>query len=175
MSKYKVGDQVYVDFGSVNMWWRQVISVLLPKHRWQRTKYIVASDRNDKNGFLVSENSVTIKFYRKDIGYMMATTAFHLTGELSKEEPSLCHIYGETRDDEYGYYVGMWELGYGYFDVLFPKESTRPLTDEEVSIWSGKQVQIGHQLPHGYNADDLRASREKIKKHLDGLGGGNHE
>lgn len=107
------------------------------------------------------DNSITITFEREKIGYMMATRAFHLLGDISSDEPDLCHIYGITENGFY--YVGMWELGYGFFNVLFPKETTRPLTDDEVDEWSGRKTQIAHQPAYGYNADDLRASRGNIE------------
>lgn len=112
----------------------------------------------------VSHNQVTFDIKEKNYGYMMATTAFHFTGEISEEEPSLCAIGGETRDDDFGYYTGMWVLGYGYYNVLFPKNSTRPLTDEEVEYWSTRQVAIGHQPGFGFNKEDLKKSRKFFDK-----------
>jgi hypothetical protein len=29
-------------------------------------------------------------------------------------------------------YIGMWVTGFGFFDVRFPKETTRELTKEEI-------------------------------------------
>lgn len=111
----------------------------------------------------VGRDEVKFEIIEKPIGYMMATKAFHLTGDLSEDEPSLCRIYGITSENPYsGYYVGMWLLGYGYFHVLFPKETTKPLTDEDVEKWGATRIQIASQTPQGFNKDDLRASREKV-------------
>jgi hypothetical protein len=110
---------------------------------------------------LEPEGKFEIEFYRRPLGYMMATRAFHKLGDLSSDGPDLCRIYGDTREDfsHVGYYVGSWVTGYGFFNVLFPKETTRPLTDEEVDYWSGRSVQIANQPPWGFNVDDLKASR----------------
>ena len=61
--------------------------------------------------------------------YMMATRATHKTGDLSRERPSLAIIYpdGERED----HYVGEWAAGIGFINVEFPKDTTRPLNDEE--------------------------------------------
>jgi hypothetical protein len=63
---------------------------------------------------------------------MMATTAIHKLGDISRKEEDLCRVYDE---DEENYY-GSWVEGFGFFDVRFPKETTRPLTEEEVAYWS---------------------------------------
>jgi hypothetical protein len=59
--------------------------------------------------------------------YMMATTAIHKLGDISRDEPDLCSIYDE--DDTT--FIGMWVTGFGFFDVRFPKETTRELTPDE--------------------------------------------
>lgn len=73
--------------------------------------------------------------------YMMATTALHLLGDISSSEPDLCHVYNE---DEENYY-GMWVTGYGFFDVKFPKETTRELTEEEIQKYNSMRVRINSQ------------------------------
>ena len=78
---------------------------------------------------------------------MMATKAYHCLGDLSEDKPSLCFIYGETPR----YYVGNWIYGYGFFNVKFPKKTTRKLTDQEVKEYSKKYIQIGHQMPQKLN------------------------
>ena len=79
--------------------------------------------------------------------YKMATKATHLTGDLSSEKPDLCRVGSEDADNFYG----AWVLGYGYFGVQFPKETTRDLTETEKKYWNGRQIQIGNQPPRKLN------------------------
>jgi hypothetical protein len=76
---------------------------------------------------------------RQPKGYRMATTAIHKMGDISRDEPSLCYIRGESGDD----YIGEWQTGYGFIDVRFPKATTRKLTPEEHAKYSGLRRQIG--------------------------------
>ena len=69
---------------------------------------------------------------------MMGTKAYHQLGDLSRDEFDLCSINNETPD----YWVGSWVEGFGFFHVLFPKETTRDLTDEEVEKFNGKSMAI---------------------------------
>lgn len=103
-------------------------------------------------------NEVIFKIDQVDVGYMIATTAFHLLGELSRPEGSLCHIHGQS----HGYWVGSWVTGMGFVHVLFPKETTRPLTDEEVQKYKKKRVQIASQPSYGFSEEDLRQSAKVI-------------
>ena len=79
--------------------------------------------------------------------YMIATTAIHKMGDISREidpdEPmeNLCRVT-EEYDDEYR---GMWVLGLGFFGVKFPKETTRELTQEEIDYCNTKSVAINNQ------------------------------
>jgi len=73
--------------------------------------------------------------------YMIGTTAIHKMGDISREEGDLCYIHEIGKD----YYVGNWVTGYGFIRVLFPKETTRGLTQEEKDYWNGRGVQIGSQ------------------------------
>lgn len=57
--------------------------------------------------------------------YAMATKAYRALGDLSRDKVSLCVIHGETDN----YWVGNWVTGMGFIDVLFPKDTTRDLTD----------------------------------------------
>lgn len=82
--------------------------------------------------------------------YMMATKAYHYMGDISREEPDLCYIYKETED----YYVGNWITGYGFINVLLPKETTRELTPEEIENYNNTYVQIGSQPPFKLQIDD---------------------
>lgn len=75
---------------------------------------------------------------RKSGYHMMATKAFHLRGNISSDKPDLCFIYNETPD----FYIGSWVTGFGFFDVLFPKESTRALTDAEIKKYNSQKMAI---------------------------------
>lgn len=85
--------------------------------------------------------------------------AYHLLGDLSrdfvfkdiKEElktrseivENMFHASKETDD----YYIGAWHTGFGFFNVLFPKETSRPLTENELKICSEYYAQINSQPP----------------------------
>ena len=75
--------------------------------------------------------------------YMMATTAIHKLGDISNDVPDLCHVYAEDEDN----YYGMWVIGYGFFDVKFPKKTTCKLTTEEVVKFNKMSVQISDHPP----------------------------
>jgi len=87
----------------------------------------------------------------KDIDmYMIATTATHQLGDLTREldvegqlMENLCRI---SKEDDENYY-GMWTTGMGFFNVEFPKDSTRELTQEEIDFFNTKSVQISSQPP----------------------------
>lgn len=76
--------------------------------------------------------------------YMMATKAFHKLGDLSRDTPSLCVIEREMLT----YYVGSWVEGFGFVEVRFPKETTRELTQEEISYWQGKKIGVGNHAAY---------------------------
>ena len=62
--------------------------------------------------------------------FMMATEAWAGSGHntnTSRDEPDLCLIGKEAID----HYIGSWVTGFGFFDVKFPKATTRELTAEE--------------------------------------------
>jgi hypothetical protein len=74
---------------------------------------------------------------------MMATTAVHCIGDVSRKEPSICCIIEEDAENYYGAFV----IGYGLIDVKFPKVTTRELTREEQKRWDGACISVnGH--PH---------------------------
>lgn len=75
----------------------------------------------------------------------MATEAHHKLGDISSSVPDLCFV---QREDEDNYY-GMWEFGFGFIDVRFPKSTTRELTEEEHEKYSGKAVAINDNYPLG--------------------------
>jgi len=87
----------------------------------------------------ILENKV--EFGRENGFHMMATKAYHLLGDISSDEPDICFIYGEA--DEY--WVGQWVTGFGFFDVLYPKETTRELTDQEIKEHDGKPMSLSGQ------------------------------
>jgi len=70
--------------------------------------------------------------------HLMATEAYHLLGDISRNEADLCIVSKET--DEY--FVGNWVTGLGFFNVLFPKETTRELTEEEVNEFEQLSIAI---------------------------------
>mgnify|MGYP001584264236 CR=1 FL=1 len=64
---------------------------------------------------------------------MVATTAYHLLGDVSRQTPTVCYVYGETDRD----WVGNWLDGLGFKRVKFPKQTTRQLTPDEQRLgWS---------------------------------------
>lgn len=70
--------------------------------------------------------------------YMMATKAYHLLGDISRNKDDLCYISWETED----YYIGNWVTGFGFIEVLYPKETTRLLTKEEVEKYNKTYIQL---------------------------------
>ena len=74
---------------------------------------------------------------------MMATKAIHKLGDLSRKKENICIITDEDNDN----YIGMWVTGYGFFDIKFPKSSTRELTPEEIEKYKSMYVQISDQYP----------------------------
>jgi len=75
--------------------------------------------------------------------YMMATKAVHKMGDISRDEPDLCHVHEEALD----HYIGSWVTGYGFINVKFPKETTRDLTPEEIKKYNKMRVQLSDHPP----------------------------
>lgn len=75
------------------------------------------------------------------VKYMMATKATHKLGDISSEKEDICRINSETEKD----YIGSWVTGYGFYDVRFPKETTRELTPDEIKKYSSCVYQIGNR------------------------------
>lgn len=73
--------------------------------------------------------------------YMMATKAFHQLGDISRDEPDICRVDREDED----FYIGAWVTGLGFFDVRYPKDTTRELTPEEFKHYNGRKFRIGSQ------------------------------
>lgn len=64
--------------------------------------------------------------------FMHGTTAHHLLGNISRPAGDVFVAAEETND----YWIGSWVTGFGYFNVLFPKETSRPLSDQELSYYN---------------------------------------
>ena len=75
--------------------------------------------------------------------YMMATKAYHKLGDLTRDEADLCYVCEETEMN----YMGSWVTGFGFINVVFPKETTRPLTNAEIDKYNRMSVQINTQPP----------------------------
>lgn len=80
---------------------------------------------------------------------MMATKAIHLLGDISREKPDLCNIYGENEKN----WVGAWVTGFGFIDVEFPKETTRVLTTEEITKYNSMYIQLSDYQPQKLKVD----------------------
>ena len=87
-----------------------------------------------------SEVSKMVKIESRDL---MGTKAYHQLGDISRDEYDLFYATGETEK----YWVGMWIEGFGYFNVLFPKETSRELTKDEIEKYNNTYVQINSQPP----------------------------
>ena len=87
--------------------------------------------------------SEVLKMFKIEPRYLMGTKAYHQLGDISRDEYDLFLATGETQN----YLVGMWVEGFGYFNVLFPKETSRELTKDEIEKYNNKYVQINSQPP----------------------------
>lgn len=72
---------------------------------------------------------------------MMATKAYHKLGDISSDKPDLCVVHSETEN----YYIGSWVTGLGFFNVHFPKSSTRELTESEVEYYENLSLSMNNQ------------------------------
>jgi len=70
--------------------------------------------------------------------HTMATEAHHLLGNISSNEPDLAIIDSETEN----FWVGAWVYGFGFCDVLFPKNTTCDLTKEQFKRYNGSGYAI---------------------------------
>jgi hypothetical protein len=73
----------------------------------------------------------------------VGTTAIHKMGDISRSEEfpwrdRLVFVRSESEDD----YVGNWVEGFGFVGVFFPKETTRPLTADEVESLRGFDLRL---------------------------------
>jgi len=85
--------------------------------------------------------------------YMMATKAYRLLGEISRDEPDLCSV--EKEDDEN--YYGHWICGFGFVSVRFPKETIRKLTIKESQHWHKRGITIS-----GQHLSDVRINQDEV-------------
>lgn len=81
--------------------------------------------------------------------YMMATIAIHKMGDISRDKPELCRVTQESETD----YYGMWVTGMGFFNVRFPKETTRDLTKEEIDKYNSTYIQLSNYTPQKLKVD----------------------
>ncbi len=75
--------------------------------------------------------------------YLMGTKAFHQLGEMTMEDYDLFLAEGETDK----YWIGAWTISFGFFNALFPKETSRELTQEEIEKYNKTYIQINSQQP----------------------------
>lgn len=117
----------------------------------------VSKVQRDKNGYYpqTREQKIeSIKPFNKPI-YMIATKTYHKLGDLSREyqemsSENLCYINKEIDD----VYIGSWVTGYGFFNVMFPKETTRNLTEKEIEHFNKMSFQISNQPPLKLNIEE---------------------
>jgi hypothetical protein len=57
--------------------------------------------------------------------WMMATTAHHVTGDISRDEPDLACIYGEADD----HFIGKWATGLGFVNSRWTGKPARSRND----------------------------------------------
>lgn len=70
--------------------------------------------------------------------FRIGTEAHAKLGDISRPEGDYMRISGE---DEENYY-GSWLTGFGFFNVRFPKATTRPLTEAQVEWLADHPVVI---------------------------------
>jgi len=58
--------------------------------------------------------------YSFDTIEILATTAIHQLGDISRETPDVAYVSESDDENYYGY----WKTGYGYIDVRFPKSTS---------------------------------------------------
>lgn len=78
-----------------------------------------------------------MKEYKKP-KYLIATTAIHQLGDISRPTGDLAQITGYDSEN----YYGMWVCGFGFFGVKFPRSTTRELNKKEIKYWQDRTVGI---------------------------------
>lgn len=76
--------------------------------------------------------------------FFMATEAHAKLGDISRDEPDYMRVANDvyTRPEDDENYYGAWLTGFGFFDVAFPKATTRPCTPEEIEWLASHPVVI---------------------------------
>lgn len=69
---------------------------------------------------------------------MMATKAFHLLGDISRDAPDYFMVTAEND----ACFIGYWLIGFGFMEVCFPKDTTREMNDAERNILAKKKLGI---------------------------------
>lgn len=84
------------------------------------------------------------RFLRKDKTglYIMATTAYHKTGNISRDKPDLAIVFSEDDDNLYG----NWMFGYGFINVKFPKNTVKKLTENDIKKFNKISYGINNQI-----------------------------
>ena len=82
-----------------------------------------------------TEHGVIRRVFEK---YKIATTAIHQLGDISSDDEDICFVYAEDEENWYG----QWVTGLGFFDVSFPKSTTRDLTEKEIEKYSKLNLYI---------------------------------
>jgi len=95
----------------------------------------------EQEGDDINVKAITAKMKKIEPHYLMGTEAYHQLGDIGRDEDDLFQAYDETDD----YWIGSWVTGYGFFNVCFPKETSRELTPLEVEHWSKQRIQVGSQ------------------------------
>ena len=89
--------------------------------------------------------------------YMMATTAIHQSGDISRDPADICYVYEEDAEN----YIGEWVTGFGFVHVKFPKDMTRELTPEEVEKYHGQPTMLA-----GGFGPTINITGEDFRKHI---------
>jgi hypothetical protein len=101
----------------------------------------------EQEGEVINAKAIAAKMVKIEPRYLMGTEAYHQLGDIGRDDYDLFQAYGETED----YWVGAWICGYGFFNVCFPKETSRELTPEEKEEWNKKYIGINSQPGHKLN------------------------
>ena len=91
---------------------------------------------------ILTEEQVRLELSKKikmpESLYMMGTEAHHLLGNISSDEPDIFSAHEENDD----YFIGNWITGFGFFNVLFPKKTSRRLNIDEVEKYTNMNFQL---------------------------------
>lgn len=68
---------------------------------------------------------------------LVGTKAYHQLGDISRgviENVKVLEYFNAIKETEH-YYIGTWVEGFGFFNVVYPKYTTRELTPEELEFY----------------------------------------